>query len=174
MIFTHMEFFQNPFYDYLFGSFGINIPSTRSGYKNTDSGAIQNPITTSVKEFRNSINLWLAESPEPNWPSTTRLLVAVQFGLTQKNYSEKDIDNITKSLVDALKGIVYEDDNQIDTLHVQKYISETDSFMVGIKELKEEDPGWYFPNFCSEKPWTEDSQTYTIKTKMPNYPEPTT
>lgn len=167
-----MIFYQNPFYDYLFGSFGVNIPSTRSGYKIIISRiALLNPITGGVHKFRKSIKDSLNEKPNSNWPSKERLLIAVQFGLTQKDYETKDIDNITKSLVDALKEIVYKDDNQIDGLHVLKYKAGEDSFMIGIKELTKENSGWFFPPFCAEKPWEKDTQTYQIKTKVPNYPE---
>lgn len=165
-----MIFYQNPFYDYLFGSFGINTPSTRSGYKIIISRlALLNPTTSGIYKFKKSIKTWLDKKPNPNWPCKNRLLVAIQFGLTEKKYKQKDIDNITKSLIDALKGTVYEDDKQIDSLHLLKYKSENNTFMIGIKELSESDPGWFFPPFCAEKPWKKDIQNYQIKTKTPKY-----
>ena len=164
-----MLFYQNPFYDYLFGTFGLNIPSTRSGYKIvTLRFAILNPITDGIHKFRKSIKSWLTEKPNSNWPCKCHLLIAIQFGLKEKDYKQKDIDNITKSLIDSLKGIIYEDDNQIDSLHVLKYKSEKNSFMIGIKELNKDDPAWYFPPFCAKKPWEQDIQTYRIKTKKPS------
>ena len=148
-----MIFYQNTFYNYVFGTFKIEIPSTRSGYKNNPQTgkSFPNPITDGVHKFRNSIETWLKQKPDKTWPCKCRLLVAIQFGLTSKGYKDKDIDNITKSLIDALKGVVYNDDQQIDCLHVTKYKSEQNSFMVGIKKLTENNPAWYFPPLYSEK-----------------------
>ena len=35
-----------------------------------------------------------------------------------------DLDNVVKSILDAMNGLVYNDDKQIITLHVQKYYSD--------------------------------------------------
>jgi len=60
-----------------------------------------------------------------------------------------------KTLFDAMKGIVYEDDSQICSVFVNKYIiDETPGFMVGIRELTKKDKGWYVPDLFSEKPWS--------------------
>ena len=34
---------------------------------------------------------------------------------------KRDIDNYNKILLDSLSGIVYDDDKQIDSLHIEKY-----------------------------------------------------
>lgn len=151
-------FYQNPFYDYVFGTFDINVPSTRSGYKNNSqtSQSFPNPITTSVREFRNYIKNWLGKNPDKTWPCQCRLLITLSLGLTPKNYAEKDIDNITKSLIDALNKIVYKDDRQIDCLYINKYKTGKEgrgSFMIGIKKLTDNNIPRHLPPLYSDKPW---------------------
>jgi len=55
-----------------------------------------------------------------------------------------------------MKGIVYEDDSQICSVFVNKYMTDkTPGFMIGIREMSEKDRGWYVPDLFSEKPWPE-------------------
>jgi Holliday junction resolvase RusA-like endonuclease len=159
-------FYQNPFYDYVFGSFDIIVPSTRSGYKNnSQSGqSIPNPITNSVHKFRKCIKNWLGNNPDKDWPCKCRLFILLYLGLTPKDYAKKDIDNITKSLIDALKGIVYRDDKQIDILYVHKYKTTMEgngSFMVGIKKLINNDTMRFFPSlYSATNLWQKHSPIY--------------
>ncbi len=43
-----------------------------------------------------------------------------------KCVNHKDLDNIAKTILDALNGIAYKDDKQVQKLHVTKKYSETD------------------------------------------------
>ena len=47
-----------------------------------------------------------------------------------------DIDNLAKSITDALNGLVYKDDNQIVELHLYKYYSKEERAEVTITEIK--------------------------------------
>jgi len=74
--------------------------------------------------------------------------------MSKKEYKTKDLDNVIKTLFDAMKGIVYEDDSQICSVFVNKYMSDRiPGFMIGIKKLSEKDRDWYVPILLSEKPW---------------------
>jgi Holliday junction resolvase RusA-like endonuclease len=48
----------------------------------------------------------------------------------------RDIDNIAKALIDSLKGLVWEDDSQIDELHIfRRYDKKNPRVEITIKEL---------------------------------------
>ena len=131
-----ITFHQNPFYNDLFGTFDTQIPSRRFGYKKDAEGK---PTITSLpkstREFQAKIKAILSDRPKPEWPHTGRLLIAILVHLTKKEYRIKDIDNLAKSLLDAMKGIVFKDDVQIDSLHIVKQVSDTNEFFVGVKLL---------------------------------------
>lgn len=58
--------------------------------------------------------------------------------LIGKAYTKKpDIDNIGKSILDALNGIAYEDDNQIAELVIHKIYDEKARAVIDIKEIEE-------------------------------------
>lgn len=46
-----------------------------------------------------------------------------------------DIDNITKSILDALNGIAYYDDSQVTKLYAEKIYTEEDKIIVELEEI---------------------------------------
>jgi Holliday junction resolvase RusA-like endonuclease len=149
-----VTFYQNPFYDDVFGTFDVTIPSKRIRYKQDDNKRITEIITPKgSQEFETYIKQVFNSDTNENWPYKCELLIAISILLPIKEWKIKDIDNLAKSIVDALKGIVYEDDNQITSLFISKTKSDQPSFMVGVKCLKEEDSVWFVPLLYSEKPW---------------------
>ena len=48
----------------------------------------------------------------------------IPFGIKCANH--KDLDNIAKTILDALNGVAYKDDKQVQELHVAKKYSDTD------------------------------------------------
>jgi Holliday junction resolvase RusA-like endonuclease len=52
-------------------------------------------------------------------PLTGDLQVSLKFYLSDRR--RKDLDNLSKGVLDALNGIVFVDDRQIVDLHLQKY-----------------------------------------------------
>jgi Holliday junction resolvase RusA-like endonuclease len=156
-------FYQNQFYDDVFICFDKVIPSKRIRYKQNEQKIITDIITPSgTQEFENYIKKHLTS--KSNWPYKGRLLIAIFVTMKESDYRHKDIDNITKSLLDAMKGKVYEDDIQIDLVHVQKIKGESSGFGVGIKELDNDDNDWYFPRLYGEEEFSEE-QTYTLTAK---------
>jgi len=141
----------NPFYDFVLAWSGDPIPSTRSGYKNLPTGGIVlNPETPSVHGFRKTVREAFRKYPQFKKPIKGRVLISLAIGLTQKEYQARDIDNMVKSLLDALKTVVYYDDRQVDALHVVKYESDYEIWNIGIKKLRKKDPLWHFPQLYLE------------------------
>lgn len=52
-----------------------------------------------------------------------------------------DVDNVAKSILDALNGIAYKDDKQIIGLSVQKFYSDETITLVKIKEMEDKEYG---------------------------------
>ena len=49
--------------------------------------------------------------------------------LNKRDYKSKDVDNIAKAILDAMKGIVFIDDVQVRYLAIQKCIGEPNLFI---------------------------------------------
>ena len=158
-----ITFHQNPFYNDLFGNIGIQVPSKRVGYKQDAAGkATITSLPKGTRKFEAEIKAFLFDELKPEWPHTGRLLIAILVHLTKKEYRIKDIDNIAKSLLDAMKGIVFKDDVQVDALHIVKQVSDKDGFLVGIKLLSDDSTAWYYPLLYREGKPFDSVQTYRI------------
>lgn len=73
-------------------------------------------------------------------PLTCPLSVRLLF--YRENRIQVDIDNLAKSILDALQGVVFENDNQIEILHLEKYADETSprvEIELTYSEAKEQD-----------------------------------
>lgn len=93
-----------------------------------------------VTAFRTTVS----EKVIPGAPFPTKKEIAlfvIQFFVSEKEYKTHDIDNMAKTIMDCLKGKIYEDDAQVRTLLITKKISPKVSgnfVFIGIKELKGE------------------------------------
>lgn len=150
-----VTFYQNLFYDSLFGDLNIGIPSKHLAYKqNKKKRIVKITETPGSRDFENYLGQALLGNKDPNFPFKDKLFLAISIAMSKKEYKTKDLDNVVKTLFDAMKGIVYEDNSQICSVFVNKYITDrTPGFMIGIKKLSEKERGWYVPILLSEKPW---------------------
>jgi crossover junction endodeoxyribonuclease RusA len=77
---------------------------------------------------------WEAKSQWKDKPTTESLCLAVRFYFKTKH--RRDLDNQNKLVLDALSGIVYEDDSQIDELRLyRRFDIEEPRIEVQIEEL---------------------------------------
>ena len=76
------------------------------------------------------------------FPSKKEVVVfVIQFFLSKKDYDTRDVDNMSKTILDCLKGKLYIDDSQVRTLLITKKMSTkvpTNFVFVGVRELKGE------------------------------------
>src|SRR3990167_2844508 len=97
-----------------------------------------------VTAFRSVVNKTLAPEiiASSIFPSKREIFVfVIQFFLSKKEYDTRDVDNMSKTILDCLKGKLYIDDSQVRTLLITKKISPkvpTNFVFVGIRELKGE------------------------------------
>lgn len=145
---------QNPNLDYLFGYFG-NEPITTKQDKFKpikvieidENGAenvltdfyVKNPSHDASKKF-NDLIISLASSVFENKEKITKpqlIEVYLSITMTEKRFKQVDVDNLAKSVLDCLTGVVYEDDSQISSLIVQKsdHPMKVDSILIGITSL---------------------------------------
>ena len=97
-----------------------------------------------VVAFRNVVEKKL--TPEiissPIFPSKREIVVfVIQFFLSKKEYDTRDVDNMSKTILDCLKGKLYIDDSQVRTLLITKKMSSkvpNNFVFVGVRELKGE------------------------------------
>ena len=119
----------------------VRVPSKRVGYKN-ENGVLVAKVPAGVPEFETSIRKAFLGTM-PAWPLVGRLLVAIGLNLPKKEYEAKDVDNMAKALLDAFKGVAYEDDLQIDALFVTKSISPDWSAWIAFKTLGDDQKTWF-------------------------------
>jgi len=72
-----------------------------------------------------------------------RLLVGISIKLPKSHYQSTDVDNMAKTILDAFRGIAYEDDRQIDALFVSKSESPKCQVWVALKSLGQDPRSWF-------------------------------
>jgi len=69
-------------------------------------------------------------------------LLILQFFIVEKEYAQKDVDNIARSVLNAFEGVIYENDGQVKTLISEKKVNDklvNENFLyVGVKFQKKE------------------------------------
>lgn len=83
----------------------------------------------------------------PNFPYTEPLMVSIGISGHIKDYRKRDIDNMVKTILDAMKKIAFVDDRLIHILLVQKQMWDINpfGFMVGLRPISGEKPDKYSP-----------------------------
>jgi len=74
------------------------------------------------------------------YASEIKLEVIVSVSMKEKRLKVVDMDNLLKSVLDCLNGLVYTDDSQIVNLYGSKEVNEAiplNSLMIGIRKLND-------------------------------------
>ena len=112
----------NPYYDEILIFVGIQVPTSQDFYKLIDHEKqlyqlIQKP---NLHAFRKEIRERLLNRKKSWWPHTKKLSMVVSIGGSKSYIELKDLDNYLKTVFDAIKGIVIEDDHQVTSVSVNK------------------------------------------------------
>ena len=98
-------------FDYQFGLSGI-VPSKQDDREREKIIAFRTLVEEKITP--QILNI-------PIFPSKKEVVVFImQFFLTEKEYKSRDVDNMSKTILDCLKGKIYIDDAQVRTLLVSK------------------------------------------------------
>ena len=135
----YVSFKKNPNVDFLFGYFnGMQVPTKQDSFKpinvvtTDDNGAKtilkdfyqRKPEKATILKFKKFIKELtknkFKESDRIKMPE--KVQVSLSFSLTEKRFFEVDIDNLSKTVLDSLIGIAFDDDKQVTSLIVDKHI----------------------------------------------------
>lgn len=154
-----VTFVQNPLIDLLFGYHsGIPVPPKHIKYQPLgdlkvlrDDGSVEilkdvlqrQEDKDTIKEFRalfqdiarNIFN----EGNIIKKPNKVEVVLSISHSL--EAFEISDVDNLSKTVLDALTGIAYDDDSQVTTLIVQKDVYHT-GLLVGITKLNAPNRGF--------------------------------
>lgn len=162
-------FWGNPFYDDLI-LFLENVPSSQDKLKpiNLANRIFELIEKNNVTEFKKEIKKRLLNKKKDSWPYTGYLFMAVRISGFKKDIFNKDLDNLLKTLFDTLKGIVFENDNQIIKLSAEKIISKKNEEIgvsIGIKKLTNPNIIELYPQLLN---WKEDTWQLERQKKIKN------
>src|SRR4051794_22717386 len=118
------DFFVNPFYDgIMMFVFGKPLPPKQRKAKEQN------------RKFEQYLKKHLTNIKQEVWPISGKILISISVTGLENWLENIDIDNISKSVLDCLKGIVYEDDKDIYALFAEKrFVLNKNGLMIGIKK----------------------------------------
>lgn len=73
-----------------------------------------------TREYRRSLVLCAAATKPSEWPLDARYAVTIDAVFSDKRH--RDLDNVAKQVCDAANHVVWNDDSQVDELHVRRHL----------------------------------------------------
>lgn len=156
----YITFYKNPKIEILFGFYGGKpIPTKQDKFKPIQAIAVDeegNEIEVKNlyerKEDKNSIqemkelvseNAKKAFEKKGIIKRPAEVEVVLSISLTERRFKEVDVDNLAKTILDGLTGVAFDDDAQVSSLMVTKFVHQMkiDSILIGITELTEASKG---------------------------------
>jgi Holliday junction resolvase RusA-like endonuclease len=105
------------------------------------------PDSLRVFEERFRENIKRSLTDEHPYDKTIKLEVVVSVTMTEKRMKKVDVDNLTKAVLDCLKGLVFEDDSQIINVLSSKAVLVVGDIkhglLVGVRKVNESQPSWF-------------------------------
>jgi len=116
------------------------VPSKSLNYKTDKAGNITRTWDRiGVQNFERKLraDLKSAIAGVSLFPSQKEVHVALTFGMPPHKYTQGDLDNKAKTILDAMKGPIYPDDCQVKILYVNKIRTEPEEewFLIAVKLL---------------------------------------
>lgn len=156
-----VTFYKNPKIEILFGFYGGKpVPTKQDKFKplkafELDDDGNETEIKNlyerkddknSIQEMKDLVSEYSREAFKEKGIIKMPALVEVvlSFSVKEKRFKEVDIDNLSKTILDGLTGVAFEDDSQVASLIVNKHIHEMkiDALFIGVTELTEENKGF--------------------------------
>ena len=156
-----VTFHQNPEIDILFGSMNVSVPSKRVDFKPIDARYtdedgneqilkdfyVRKPNSQSVRNFENLIRSMLENSPimGKRIPKPGVVEVMISLTLLKSEFDKVDVDNVAKTVLDSIKGYLFDDDSQVVRLVCEKSLHDLNvrSFLIAVTEIKPGRPGLF-------------------------------
>lgn len=129
--------------DFQFGVSGI-IPATQNAFSEKKfSGQKRKEESGRLKFFKKSVISYLKGEVKnlKQFPTDNEIFVFIlQYFISEKEYKSRDVDNMSKTILDLLQSIFYNNDGQVKTLLMGKKLKinkiPQNFAYVAVKELK--------------------------------------
>lgn len=156
-----VTFRQNPKIEILFGFYGGKpIPTKQDKFKplkafeiDEDGNELElknfyerKEDKNSIQEMKELVGKYATEAFKEKgiikMPANIEVLLS--FSVKERRFKEVDIDNLTKTVLDGLTGVAFEDDSQVSSLIVNKHVHEMkiDALFIGVTELTKKNKGF--------------------------------
>lgn len=150
-----LRFLGNPYFDEIM-IFMTRIPTSQDKYKQfkclncNESELYQSYSKANKTGFIQTIKEALKENSNPEWPFDKNILVQFSVSDEPNRIGEIDLDNLAKTLMDALKGTLFIDDNQVVALAGTKgVVKDIRGCIVSIRNLeRDENPEFQQHIYC--------------------------
>lgn len=96
----------------------FHVPGNPRSWKRAARGKGFTFVDPTSAAYRNLVALSAVAALPSGWIRGLRYFVAIEAAFPTRGRT--DLDNIAKQACDALNGIVWDDDSQIDELHVKR------------------------------------------------------
>lgn len=120
----------------------VVVPAKAVTYKiDPATGHIIETVRPNTHKFENELknNLRLRLKEENKFPTDQEVFVNIFYGVhSQIEYDAHDLDNRSKTILDALKSVIYNDDHQVSVLTANKEFLENfekSSVKISVKKL---------------------------------------
>jgi Holliday junction resolvase RusA-like endonuclease len=162
---TSMTYYSNPYFDEVILFWQLEVFTSQDKYKPFTCNECERKelyIGESKKnkaDFIAKIQKELLKQKNQEWPFGERLSIQYSISDTQSKINLVDLDNLAKSILDSLNGVVYKDDRQAVGLSGIKYVVRgLKGVFVAIKRLeKDEYPIFQKSFFCGgEDVWSKE------------------
>jgi Holliday junction resolvase RusA-like endonuclease len=137
-------FFANPYFDELFIFTGNTVLTSQDRYRPISCTQCNRKELYEKKDKDNkadyikNIQAKLLKNPNPAWPYKGKLHIQFSVSDQLSRLNKIDVDNLAKTILDSLQGVVFENDAQISALVASKdYTNGFIAHLVAIKELEE-------------------------------------
>jgi Holliday junction resolvase RusA-like endonuclease len=157
----YVTFRQNPKVEILFGFYGGKpIPTKQDKFKplkafelDEDGNEVEfknfyerKDDKNSIQEMKELVSEYATEAFKEKGiiKRPANIEVLLSFSVKERRFKEVDIDNLTKTILDGLTGVAFEDDSQVSSLIVNKHVHEMkiDALFIGVTELTDENKGF--------------------------------
>ena len=110
-------------------------PSVNSSWQRNRNGSVR--VSQRGKQFKDNVAdyvIWECDIPETPVFKTDQ--IKINLTLNFKENRKRDIDNYCKGIFDALTGILWADDSQIVSLHIERNsgTKQPDNFVLEVWE----------------------------------------
>ncbi len=108
---------------------------------------VKNPDAKSIDSFISELRELIKENMTSNLPykHPNKIEVILSFDIQKKRFFEVDIDNLSKCILDAMNGLVFDDDSQVVNLLAMKHTHpwNTNGLSIGIKLVEDSNRSWF-------------------------------